>query len=131
MLLTDDEIKAIDWMQGGLHFARAIESAVLKKLKAQEPVAWRYRFGNVWMFDTYRLNGCDADEAVPVFTNPLPPADVVRDDPRIAELEAVLRECREALVHCEGVFDEVRGYPITYDLTIEAIAKIDEVLKCQ
>ena len=49
-------------------------------------------------------------------------------DPRVAELEAVLRECREALVHCEGVFDEVRGYPITYDLTIEAIAKIDEVL---
>ena len=45
-----------------------------------------------------------------------------------AELEAVLRECLEALLHCEGVFDEVRGYPITYDLTIEAIAKIDEVL---
>ena len=47
---------------------------------------------------------------------------------RVAELEAVLRECREALLHCEGVFDEVRGYPITYDLTIKATAKIDEVL---
>ena len=47
---------------------------------------------------------------------------------RVQELEAVLRECLEALLHCEGVFDEVRGYPITYDLTIEAIAKIDEVL---
>lgn len=50
-------------------------------------------------------------------------------DPRVAELEAVLRECREVLVHCAGVFDEVRGYPITYDLTIEAITKIYEVLK--
>lgn len=48
---------------------------------------------------------------------------------RVAELEAVLRECREVLVHCAGVFDEVRGYPITYDLTIEAITKIYEVLK--
>lgn len=47
----------------------------------------------------------------------------------VVDVETLLRECREALLHCEGVFDEVRGYPITYDLTIEATAKIDEVLE--
>lgn len=48
---------------------------------------------------------------------------------RIEQLEAVLRECCETLVHCEGALDEVRGYPITYDMTIETIAKIEKILK--
>lgn len=41
---------------------------------------------------------------------------------RVAELEAVLRECREVLLRCEDTFDD------GIDMTIEAIAKIDEVL---
>ena len=48
---------------------------------------------------------------------------------KIEELESVLHECRETLVHCEGALDEVRGYPVTYDMTIEVLAKIEKILK--
>lgn len=44
-------------------------------------------------------------------------------DPRIAELEAVLRECREALV--KNIVGTGGRTPAAH----EAIAKIDEVLK--
>lgn len=40
---------------------------------AQEPVAYRYRFGDVWMFDTCRWNGQNPDEVVPVYTTPQAP----------------------------------------------------------
>ena len=40
-----------------------------------------------------------------------------------AELEAVLRECRDVLLQCEDTFDD------GIDMSVEAIAKIDEVLK--
>ena len=119
MILTDEEIKRIgegntgSW-QDDLMFARAIESAVLAKLKAQEPFAY------------FSINDYGAWEET---SDPTAFALYEHPDPRVAELEAVLRECREALVHCADVFDEVRGYPITYDLTIEAITKIYEVLK--
>ena len=108
------------WHEGFVAGARAIESAVLKKLKAQEPFAFHHDEEGLSYSNHYT-------GTVPLYRHPLPPDDVVRD-PRVAELEAVLRECREVLVHCAGVFDEVRGYPITYDLTIEAITKIYEVL---
>lgn len=82
-----------------------------------EPVAWLIPGCITRDKELAEVNKAYAE---PLYLNP---------DPRIAELEAVLRECREVLVHCAGVFDEVRGYPITYDLTIEAITKIYEVLK--
>lgn len=56
-------------------YADAREAAVLAKLAQQEPVAHRYRFGDVWMFDTYRWNGQDADEVVPVYEHPAPLKD--------------------------------------------------------
>lgn len=71
-------------------FATLIESAVLEKLKAQEPVAWLHTFE--------KQNGsqetdaaisyavakafCDFGDPVPLYTNPLQPADVVRDAER-------------------------------------------------
>lgn len=56
-------------------YGRAVEAVVLAKLREQEPVAHRYRFGDVWMFDTYRWNGQDADEVVPVYEHPNPRRD--------------------------------------------------------
>jgi hypothetical protein len=53
-------------------YADAREAAVLAKLARQPPVAHRYRFGDVWMFDTYRWNGQDPDEVVPVYAAPQP-----------------------------------------------------------
>lgn len=48
---------------------------------------------------------------------------------RTAELEAVLKVARDALNDCEGALDECRDYPITYNTILEALAKINEVLK--
>ena len=47
---------------------------------------------------------------------------------QLNEAEAALKVARDALIDCEGALDECRGYPITYDTVIEAIAKINEVL---
>ena len=46
------------------------------------------------------------------------------EDPR----DEALRLAREALENCEGVVDELRDYPITHDLLIEALAAIDAVI---
>ena len=46
------------------------------------------------------------------------------EDPR----DEALRLAREALENCEGMVDELRDYPITHDLLIEALAAIDAVL---
>ena len=43
-------------------------------------------------------------------------------------LKSALNVARYALNDCEGALDECRGYPITYDTVIEALAKINEVL---
>lgn len=42
--------------------------------------------------------------------------------------QAALILAKEALEHCEGVFDEVRGYPVTYDLVIEALVEVNKVI---
>lgn len=49
-------------------------------------------------------------------------------DPRVAELEAVLRECRDALDACEWVSPGSCWF-VDADKVESAIAKIDEVLK--
>ena len=126
MFLTDDEFEELQNMEFSQNdwlwfYTQAVENKLLEKLKAQEPFAFHHDEEGLSYSNHYT-------GTVPLYRHPLPPDDVVRD-PRVAELEAVLRECREALVHCEGVLDEVRDYPITYDLTIEAITKIYEVLK--
>ena len=46
-------------------------------------------------------------------------------DPR----DEALKMAREALLNCEGALDEIRGYPVTVDLVIEALAAIDKVLE--
>ena len=40
-----------------------------------------------------------------------------------------LKVARDALNDCEGALDECRDYPITYDAILEALAKINEVMK--
>lgn len=44
-------------------------------------------------------------------------------------LKSALNVARDALIDCEGALDECRDYPITYDTILEALAKINEVLK--
>ena len=46
-----------------------------------------------------------------------------------ATLKSALKVARDALNDCEGALDECRDYPITYDTILEALAKINEVLK--
>ena len=95
MLLTDDEIKAIDPDGLAEGFARAIESAVLEKLKAQEPVLYADKDAVMDIkhsADTFDLaigvrNNLERDGDVPLYTHPLPPADVVRDAERLDWLE--------------------------------------------
>ena len=97
MLLTDSEIKKVHDADLYLDFyevARAIESAVIEKLKAQEPFGY-YENGRFSITvdggpDKWRERKAYRGA---IYTHPLPPADVVR----VAELEAVLRECREVL----------------------------------
>lgn len=123
MLLTDEQIAEIcvDISQStscDIAYARAIESAVLEKLKAQEPFGY-YENGRFSITvdggpDKWRERKAYRGA---IYTHPLPPADVVR----VAELEAVLRECRKEL---NGVLNG--KYSGNAD---RAIAKIDEVLK--
>lgn len=44
-------------------------------------------------------------------------------------LKSALNVARDALIDCEGALDECRDYPITYDTILEALAKINEVLR--
>lgn len=111
--------------------AEMLISAVLEKLKVQEPFRWFYEVNGTWDICTKE---CPPDDAYddgslkPLYLHPLPPDDVVRD-PRVAELEAVLRECRdvieEAQTYCEGP----QWSPSMAHDCGAAIAKIDEVLK--
>ena len=153
MLLTEQEISLLAhniddgdwndlnyqkcWHEGFVAGARAIESAVLEKLKAQEPDAWRtfdgeggYDYRSYVDNEEYQAEFLARNPSStyknwvePLYEHPLPPDDVVRD-PRVAELEAVLRECREALVPYMKYVDgtKVLNYPA------QCVAKIDEVL---
>lgn len=134
MVLTDEEIWQIGMQDISLDapygYARAIESAVLEKLKAQEPALVRYNkhtagesepdpdpVERLRFFLSLALTGQNWLD-VEKFLDDLPPADVVR----VAELEAVLRECREAMQKAK-----YSGTPYTSSYN-RAIAKIDEVL---
>ena len=66
-----------------LKFARAIESAVLEKLKQQEPVAWNYELENDAFRRAYTL-GFKAD--TPLYAAPMPADGVVeqRDELLVA-----------------------------------------------
>lgn len=86
MILTEQEISEIPsfpW-EKTVDFVRRIESAVLEKLKAQEPVGSVYR--NVVTGDFELLAYDDANHPKgtysDIYTDPLPPADVVRDAER-------------------------------------------------
>lgn len=73
-----------------------------------EPVAWLVPGCITRDKELAEVNKAYAE---PLFLHP---------DPRVAELEAVLRECRKVLMSCDGVVD------CAID---DAIDKIDEVLK--
>ena len=144
MLLTDKQIAEICVdisldTSCDIAYVRAIESAVLKKLNEQEPVAWQIRNGLCHagirgnqldaeltaanMQKCHDLGGSLAAFNVrPLYAHPLQPGDVVRD-PRAAELEAALRECREVLMHYQY------GKSRYKEPADKAIAKIDAVLK--
>ena len=90
MILTEQEIMDINQnaeFDSAIGFARAIESAVLEKLKAQEPVGvfadvnrLTPEAGTRWeqMVD----EAYDGKEYIHLYRHPLPPADVVRDAER-------------------------------------------------
>ena len=116
MVLTDTEIAL--WLHIAdepINFARAIESAVLAKLKAQEPLGTA---GD--LMDDYVLEQLEIRSSTPLYLHP--PDDVVRD-PRVAELEAVLRECRAALKIYVGTGGAYQRLPAG-----DALRKIKEVL---
>ena len=93
MILTDEEIKAIDAYPWGksVDYARAIEAAVLAKLGEQKPVAWRVFDGEGgYDYFGYTDNEDYRDEFLkrnpnpiyrswvePLYTHPAP--DVVRE----------------------------------------------------
>lgn len=93
MILTEQEIKeAVGFTTDQMTAYRRIESSVLERLKAQESVCWtnetelsysqfkrpdgELTSGSFWA--EYHED-CD----IPLYTNPLPPADVVRDAERL------------------------------------------------
>ena len=104
--------------------------------RVQEPDAWRtfdgeggYDYRSFVDNEKYQAeflarnpNSTYKNWVEPLYLHPLPPDDVVRD-PRVAELEAALRECREALVM------NIVGTGGRTPAAHEAIAKIDKVLK--
>ena len=45
---------------------------------------------------------------------------------RIEKLTKLLLLAKEALENCEGMLDELRGFPVTHDLLIEALAAIND-----
>ena len=118
MLLNEQEIMDINQnaeFDSAIGYARAIESAVLEKLKAQEPFAY------------FSINDYGAWEET---SDPTAHALYEHPDPRVAELEAVLRECRGVLSFINRLDDD-RDFldQPEYEQIHKAIAKIDEVLK--
>ena len=89
MILSDEEIMTINQtaeFDSAIGYARAVESAVLDKLKAQEPACWvlydqlkqRESIYNGRMWFSNPVNSA----WVPLYTNPIPADDVVRDAAR-------------------------------------------------
>lgn len=87
MVLTEQEIRKLQTQHptenNPMPFARAIESAVLEKLKAQEPVGetvpsivWEGLVSIAWEADKQPPPGTK------LYEHPLPPDDVVRDAER-------------------------------------------------
>jgi hypothetical protein len=97
-LLTDEEIESIDEsvdegffnQQTAIDFARAIEAAVLAKLREQEPVASAYvgSFATIlFEYGTRLRAGVSASgKPVPLYAHPMPLSDVIRDAERYREL---------------------------------------------
>lgn len=110
-VLSTEEILAIEHRgtkDEGLRFARAIEAAVLTKLDIAKPVAW-CKVKDVFDDDSM-LRQCGVKRGALLYTTPQPD--------RTAELEAALREVREALLL----------YTFDGNTADRAIATIDEVL---
>lgn len=111
------------WHEGFVAGARAIESAVLEKLKAQEPVG-HYLGENKGGADCVYLY-CDLKKNEVLYRHPLPPDDVVR----VAELEAVLRECWEVIERAKIYCESPRWSPAIVHDCNTIITKINGVLK--
>lgn len=149
MVLTDEEIYAT-WgiakneAYSFREFARAIESAVLEKLKAQEPYEIEYpeyhQHGRGCgledrnITDRYKAMAYGWDcainamaECIPdrLYEHPLPPADVVRDAERLDWIQA---NCR-----CDPMMDgQHKWWPTNFNkcLTGPSIrAAIDAAMK--
>lgn len=96
MILTEDEIWQIGMQEISLDapygYARAIESAVLEKLKTQKPVAWLFDTDQEALLpeeiepEPFNLR---PELYTPLYTHPLPPDDVVRDAERYKWLRKV------------------------------------------
>lgn len=82
MLLTEQEISEIHsfpW-EKTVDFVRRVESAVLEKLKAQEPACF---VGMIEDGAMLLMSMPDDWVATPLYEHPLPPDDVVRDAERL------------------------------------------------
>lgn len=79
-----------------------------------KPVVYMLQDEDDVEFNTMNMFSCGRTGGIPLYLTP---------DPRVAELEAVLRECREAMQKAK-----YSGTPYTSSYN-RAITKIDEVLK--
>lgn len=104
MLLTEQEIfGCLPSEEDTIEFARAIESAVLEKLKAQEPVGetvpsivWEGLVSIAWEADKQPPPGTK------LYEHPLPPDDVVRNAERYKWLRDVGQEAVEVFIKVKG-----------------------------
>ena len=108
-------------------FRAMIEAAPQPEPVESEHVTWMNTNG---AFNHMKKTEKDAlhVEAMSKLTEMIRTAQKPQPD-RTAELEAALKVARDALNDCEGALDECRDYPITYDAILEALAKINKVLK--
>ena len=122
-LLSDEEIMVINQtaeFDSAIGYARKIESAIMERLKAQEHACEAIDVRGAacrWWWSDY---GLSLPKGTKLYTHPIPADDVVRD----AELEAMLREAREALVPHMKYVDGTK----ILNHAAQVVAKIDEVL---
>lgn len=119
-LITDEEIAGIGQELAAannvsdIDFARSIESKIIAKLREQSPSAW-------WIKEAEQFHIGKRPFAkawTPLYSNPMPPDDVVRDAERYQFLKENIREGYEFL---DGYY--LSDNPKGWDKTIDAAMK--------
>ena len=140
-ILTDEELRDICLEnQGDNQRCRAIESAVMAKLREQEPFRWIHidKHGATWLYEPDEER---AEGSIPLYLNPAPIPEVEAENARlqgycetIDKLRAMDQEaCNKAWIEIERLRDLLKeARSNLYDMCDAAIVyRIDEALKGQ